>query len=140
MGKGKIFPIKLRLIPRSFLSNARFRLFAALSKFHFRDKRHLDSHGVQHLENGFETRLAVCLMARRNSAGSSDSLTIFKYSATISSLSRYSAISKTVVSFFSSSIPRQIALAFSISRSCVDLSPPIRRITIESPFLAKYSL
>ena len=100
MGKGKIFPIKLRLIPRSFVSDAKICLFVAFPEFHFRDKRHLDSHGVQHLENGFKTLLAMCPIARRNSAESSDWLTIFKYSATISSLSRYSAISKTVVSFF----------------------------------------
>ena len=70
--KFKYFP--LRLIPRPFLSDAKRRLFRAFPEFHFRDESHLDSHGVQHLENGFKTRLAVCPMARRNSAGSSDSL------------------------------------------------------------------
>jgi hypothetical protein len=75
MGKGKIFPIKLHFISHSLFGDAKFCLFAAFSEFHFRDKRHLDSHGVQHLENGFKARLAVCPMARRNSAGSSDLLT-----------------------------------------------------------------
>ena len=75
-GKRKNLPDKtLHPISRPFLCNAKFFLFAALSEFHFRDKRHLDSHGVQHLENGFKARLAVCPMARRNSAGSSDLLT-----------------------------------------------------------------
>lgn len=75
MGKGKIFPIKLHPISRPFLCNAKCCLFAAFSEPHFRDKRHLDSHGVQHLENCFKARLAVWPMARRNSAGSSDLLT-----------------------------------------------------------------
>ena len=57
MGKGKIFPIKLHLVPGSFFGDAKFFLFGAFPEFHFRDKRHLDSHGVQYLENGFETRM-----------------------------------------------------------------------------------
>ena len=57
MGKGKIFPIKLHLVPGSFFGDAKFFLFDTLSEFHFRDKRHLDSHGVQHLENGFKARV-----------------------------------------------------------------------------------
>lgn len=65
MGKGKICPIKLHLIPRSFLSDAKSCLFSALSKFHFRDKCHLDSHGVQHLENGFKTRMSFFLLKSR---------------------------------------------------------------------------
>lgn len=36
----------LHLIPRSFLGDAKSFLFGTLSEFHFRDKRHLDSHGV----------------------------------------------------------------------------------------------
>ena len=47
----------LHLIPRPFLRNAKFRLPAAFSEFHFRDERHLNSHGVQHLENCFEARM-----------------------------------------------------------------------------------